>query len=75
MFELASKKVKREINLLPLKQNGLFSKKNCYVKISNPQQLTEKVFLATNNYLQFDVAIEGDVESNCSRRDQDFNDL
>ena len=50
MIELASSKIKRAINLRPMK-TGLLSHKNLNVTINNPQQLQEKVFLMTNAYL------------------------
>lgn len=74
MIELASSKIKRAINLKPMK-NGLLSFKHFNVTINNPQQMQEKVFLMTNAYLQFDIIIEGDVSTMSTRRDQDFNDL
>jgi len=47
----------------------MFSGKNIAAHVSNPQMVEEKGFLSSTQYLHFDVAISGDVQSAVNRRD------
>jgi hypothetical protein len=53
----------------------LFAGKNIGAGVSNPHSAEEKGFLSSTQFLQFDVAVFGDITSSVQRRDQDFSDL
>ena len=55
--------------------NGSLSGKNITSSVSNSQVIEEKSFLSTSTYLQYDILLGGDIKSQVSRKDQDFDEI
>ena len=77
MLKAASDQTPRVYNMLSASASGqaMFSGKNLYAHVANPQVIEEKGFLSSSQFLHFDVTITGDVSSAVNRRDQDFSDV
>ena len=53
----------------------MFSGKKVVAKVIKPIIVEEKGFLSSNQHLQFDIVLQGEVSSIIQRRDTDFNEI